>query len=88
MLFVAGVQLAALRRARRARRGVASRSSSSPRRRSASTVLKHYQKDRLTSFLHPSDDPGDAGYQQNQSRIAIGAGQKTGRGDAGDADHA
>ena len=27
-----------------------------------------YQKDRLTSFLHPSDNPGDAGYQQNQSR--------------------
>jgi rod shape determining protein RodA len=44
-------------------------------------VLKPYQQDRLTSFLHPSDDPGDAGYQQNQSRIAIGAGQKTGRGD-------
>lgn len=45
-------------------------------------VLKPYQQDRLTSFLHPSEDPGDAGYQQNQSRIAIGSGQKTGRGDA------
>ncbi|MDX6707820.1 MAG: rod shape determining protein RodA [Solirubrobacteraceae bacterium] len=45
------------------------------------TVLEKYQSDRLTSFLYPSDDPGDAGYQQNQSRIAIGAGQKTGRGD-------
>ena len=45
------------------------------------TVLAKYQTDRLTSFLYPSDDPGDAGYQQNQSRIAIGAGQKTGRGD-------
>lgn len=44
-------------------------------------VLKPYQEDRLTSFLHPSEDPGAAGYQQNQSRIAIGAGQKTGRGD-------
>ena len=43
------------------------------------TVLQDYQKERLTSFLNPSDDPGDAGYQQNQSRIAIGAGQKTGR---------
>ncbi|HYF28013.1 MAG TPA: rod shape-determining protein RodA [Baekduia sp.] len=45
-------------------------------------VLKPYQQDRLTSFLHPSEDPSDAGYQQNQSRIAIGSGQKTGRGDA------
>ena len=45
-------------------------------------VLKPYQQERLTSFLHPSEDPGDAGYQQNQSRIAIGSGQKTGRGDA------
>jgi rod shape determining protein RodA len=45
-------------------------------------VLKPYQEQRLTSFLHPSDDPSDAGYQQNQSRIAIGSGEKTGRGDA------
>jgi rod shape determining protein RodA len=45
-------------------------------------VLKPYQEDRLTSFLRPSEDPSEAGYQQNQSRIAIGAGQKTGRGDA------
>ena len=45
------------------------------------TVLKPEQTERLTSFLYPSDDPGDAGYQQNQSRIAIGAGQKTGRRD-------
>jgi rod shape determining protein RodA len=44
-------------------------------------VLKPYQKERLTAFLDPSADPADAGYQQNQSRIAIGAGQKTGRGD-------
>ncbi len=44
-------------------------------------VLHGYQKDRLTSFLHPSDNPAEQGYQQNQSRIAIGSGQKTGRGD-------
>jgi rod shape determining protein RodA len=44
-------------------------------------VLHPYQKQRLTSFLHPSSDPSDAGYQQNQSEIAIGSGQKTGRGD-------
>jgi rod shape determining protein RodA len=43
-------------------------------------VLKPYQVDRLTSFLHPSDDPGEEGYQQQQSKIAIGSGEKTGRG--------
>jgi rod shape determining protein RodA len=43
-------------------------------------VLKEYQEQRLTSFLHPSSDPAGAGYQQDQSMVAIGAGQKTGRG--------
>lgn len=46
------------------------------------TVVKPYQVDRLTAFLNPTGVAGQAGYQQNQSRIAIGAGQKTGRGDA------
>ncbi|MFN8217449.1 MAG: rod shape-determining protein RodA [Solirubrobacterales bacterium] len=44
-------------------------------------VLKGYQKERLTSFAEPHADPGGAGYQQNQSEVAIGAGQLTGRGD-------
>jgi rod shape determining protein RodA len=43
-------------------------------------VLHKYQTDRLTAFLHPTDNPAEQGYQQNQSKIAIGAGQKTGRG--------
>jgi rod shape determining protein RodA len=43
-------------------------------------VLKPYQVQRLTSFLSPSSNANDQGYQQNQSKIAIGAGQKTGRG--------
>jgi rod shape determining protein RodA len=43
-------------------------------------VLKPYQVDRLTSFLHPSASPGGEGYQQQQSKIAIGSGEKTGRG--------
>lgn len=43
--------------------------------------LHDYQVERLTSFLEPSRDPGDAGYQQNQAMIAIGSGEKTGRGD-------
>jgi rod shape determining protein RodA len=43
-------------------------------------VLKGYQKERLTSFLHPSDVRDEAAYQQHQSIIAIGSGEKTGRG--------
>lgn len=44
-------------------------------------ILKGYQQQRLTSFLHPSADPANAGYQQNQAKIAIGSGEVTGRGD-------
>lgn len=44
-------------------------------------ILKGYQEQRLTSFLHPSQDPADAGYQQHQAQIAVGSGQETGRGD-------
>jgi len=44
-------------------------------------VLKPYQVDRLTAFLNPTDNPQKQGYQQLQSKIAIGAGQKTGRGE-------
>jgi rod shape determining protein RodA len=43
-------------------------------------VLEPYQVERLTSFLHPSADPGDEGYQQHQALIAMGSGEKTGRG--------
>jgi rod shape determining protein RodA len=44
-------------------------------------VLKPYQVDRLTAFLHPTDNPREQGYQINQSLTAIGSGGKTGRGD-------
>jgi rod shape determining protein RodA len=44
-------------------------------------VLKGYQEERLTSFIHPNDDPAGGGYQQAQSTIAIGSGEVTGRGD-------
>ena len=44
-------------------------------------VLQGYQQDRITAFLHPSDDPADSSYQINQSLIAVGSGGKTGRGD-------
>jgi len=46
-------------------------------------VLKPYQVQRLTGFLNPSSNPRDQTYQLNQSRIAIGAGEKTGRGASG-----
>jgi rod shape determining protein RodA len=42
--------------------------------------LHGYQQDRLTAFLHPSDDPSDASYQVNQALIAVGSGQEAGRG--------
>ena len=44
-------------------------------------VIKPYQKDRLTAFLNPTDDPRKEGYQINQSLTALGSGGKTGRGD-------
>jgi len=42
--------------------------------------LQGYQQDRLTAFLHPSNDPGDASYQVDQSVIAVGSGEEVGRG--------
>jgi rod shape determining protein RodA len=47
-------------------------------------VLKTYQEQRLTAFLHPSNDPqNQTQYQLNQSLIAVGSGGDTGRGAAG-----
>ncbi|MDR3792149.1 MAG: rod shape-determining protein RodA [Terracidiphilus sp.] len=43
-------------------------------------VLKPYQKQRLVSFINPSDDPHGAGYQLLQSRIAVGSGGIWGKG--------
>jgi rod shape determining protein RodA len=43
-------------------------------------VLRAEQMERLTGFLSPSSDPEDVTYQINQSLIAIGSGEKTGRG--------
>ena len=45
------------------------------------SVLEDYQTQRFTAFLNPSQDPADAGYQQAQSQVAIGSGQKVGRGE-------
>ena len=43
-------------------------------------VLKPYETERLTAFLHPTTNSQKQGYQQEESKIAIGSGQKTGRG--------
>jgi rod shape determining protein RodA len=45
-------------------------------------VLKPYEVERLTSFLNPSTQYSTQheGYQQLESKIAIGAGQRTGSG--------
>ncbi|MGO9957397.1 MAG: rod shape-determining protein RodA [Solirubrobacteraceae bacterium] len=42
-------------------------------------LLKPYQVERLTAFVDPAH-AGQYGYQIQQSEIAIGSGQKTGRG--------
>jgi rod shape determining protein RodA len=42
--------------------------------------LKPYQKERITSFLHPEGDPKGAGYQLLQSKIAVGSGGFWGKG--------
>ncbi len=43
-------------------------------------VLKPYQVQRLTGFLNPSRNSNSQTYQITESLIAIGSGQKTGRG--------
>ncbi len=45
-------------------------------------LVQPYQITRITSFLNPSSNPNSPGYQIHQSLIAIGSGQKTGRGAA------
>jgi len=42
--------------------------------------LKPYQKERLTSFLHPDADSQNKGYQLEQSKIAVGSGGIWGKG--------
>lgn len=43
-------------------------------------VIKDYQLKRLQSFVNPSADPQQSGYQLRQSRITIGSGGLTGKG--------
>jgi rod shape determining protein RodA len=43
-------------------------------------VLKPYQKNRLTGFLHPAQDPRGSTYNVSQSITAVGSGGFEGRG--------
>jgi rod shape determining protein RodA len=45
-----------------------------------SVFIKRYQMNRLLVFLDPSRDPSGAGYNLEQSKIAIGSGELTGKG--------
>ena len=42
--------------------------------------LQDYQRQRVYTFLNPSSDPLGAGYQVQQSKIAVGSGEMLGKG--------
>ena len=43
-------------------------------------ALQDYQRERIATFLDPSQDPRGAGYQQIQARITVGSGGVWGKG--------
>ena len=43
-------------------------------------ALQDYQKERISTFLDPSEDARGAGYQQIQARITVGSGGPFGKG--------
>jgi len=43
-------------------------------------VLKPYQRERVTTFMRPEDNPKGSGYQILQSKIAVGSGGFWGKG--------
>jgi len=45
-----------------------------------SVLIKRYQMNRLLVFLDPTRDPSGAGYNLEQSKIAIGSGELSGKG--------
>jgi len=49
---------------------------------SSGKLLKPYQKQRLTSFINPDNDPKGSGYQLLQSKIAVCSGGVWGKGAA------
>ena len=42
--------------------------------------LEDYQRERISTFLDPAQDPRGAGYQQIQARITVGSGGVWGKG--------
>lgn len=46
----------------------------------AATIVEPYRMQRITTFLHPEEDPLGAGFQAMQSQIAIGSGGVIGQG--------
>ena len=42
--------------------------------------LQDYQRERISTFLDPAQDPRGAGYQQIQARITVGSGGAWGKG--------
>jgi rod shape determining protein RodA len=43
-------------------------------------VLRPYQQERILTFVDPDRAPYSSGYQQRQSKIAVGSGEVTGKG--------
>ncbi len=43
-------------------------------------LVRPYMLERVTTFLHPHNDPQGSSYQVDQSLLAVGAGELTGRG--------
>jgi rod shape determining protein RodA len=43
-------------------------------------AMKDYQKQRISTFLDPTQDARGAGYQQIQARVTVGSGGLTGKG--------
>jgi rod shape determining protein RodA len=51
-----------------------------PTQHGTKQILKDYQRKRLLTFLNPEGDALGAGYHANQSMIAVGSGQLSGKG--------
>lgn len=43
-------------------------------------VLEEYQKERISTFIHPESDPRGSGYNVLQAIVAVGSGGLTGKG--------
>lgn len=52
----------------------------SPVRHKIWSSFKPYQQNRIRAFIDPGSDPLGSGYHANQSKIAVGSGQITGKG--------